>query len=283
MPLTRIYEENEIGPDLRRTFADIRSSLNLPFVPTLFKLCVAHPQYLRALWDDLAPVARSREFYAATKALDEFTHSQMVSGGWRFPDQRQVLAGLKFSSLDVESMGMTISIIQRALLQMALFSRLLQRGYSGGQKGRVTSGKQAAASSRLLTLHVPNEKEAGLRVWLIYSDIRKHTGARNVLSLFRVLSPYPAYLASVWTESKKLLGEPAFLRARDEVARRTAGLLSGMPVKDHRATIKDLTPAHWNELEEMVDGMTRLFPQFALLSAVWQRSFPRGAGKSLAA
>ncbi|MGZ7100029.1 MAG: hypothetical protein ACXVJ8_16265, partial [Candidatus Angelobacter sp.] len=50
--------------------------------------------------------------------------------------------------------------------------------------------------------------------------------------------------------------------------------LAGMPVKDHRAILKDLNPAQWRDIEETVDGFARLLPQFTLLTAVWQRSFP---------
>ena len=64
---------------------------------------------------------------------------------------------------------------------MVLFSRLMQRGFSGGQKGRVSSAKNSPALSRLVTLHIPGEKEASLRTWMIYGDIKRTTGAKNVL------------------------------------------------------------------------------------------------------
>jgi hypothetical protein len=123
-------------------------------------------------------------------------------------------------------------------------------------------------------VHVPNEREAGLRVWLIYSDIKKTTGARTVLSLYRALSPYPSYLASAWLDGKRLLDEPSFVTAREELNRRARALLTGLPVRDHRAILKDLSSTQWREIEEMVDGSAQLLPQFTLLTSVWQRSFP---------
>jgi hypothetical protein len=50
-----------------------------------------------------------------------------------------------------------------------------------------------------------------------------------------------------------------------------------MPVKDHRALLKDLDPEKWREIEETVDGFARNLPQFVLLTAVWQRSFPNAS------
>jgi hypothetical protein len=168
-------------------------------------------------------------------------------------------------------------LFARATAQMALFSRLMQRGYSGGQKGRVTKMKQVAAMAQMVRVHVPNEREAGLRVWLIYSDIKKTTGAKSVLSLYRALSPYPSYLASAWMDSKRLLADPSFVSAHEELNRRVRALLAGMPVRDHRALLKDLDAAQWRELEETVDGFARLLPQFTLLTSVWQRSFPNAS------
>jgi hypothetical protein len=274
MAFTRAYEEQEVGPELRRIYADIRNSLDLPFVPTFFKVLAAQPDYLRALWSDLGHTARSREFHVASTALEEFCHSEAVTGGWRFSDQRKQLAGERFAPGDVEVLASVVGVFAKALPQMALLARLGQLGYSGGQRGRVASVRQASALSRLMAINVPNEREAGMRSWLIYSDIRRTTGAKNVPSAFRVLSNYPGYLASVWFDSKKLMRDASFAHAREDVATRSRALLNGLPVGDHRQAAKKISAKDWREIEETVDGFVRLLPQFALLVAVWLRSFP---------
>jgi hypothetical protein len=271
MALTRAYEEHEVPPEVRRMYAGIRTGFDLPFVPTVFKLSAGIPQYLKLVWKD------SREFETAARAFQEIAHSAAISGGWTFSDQPAILAADKFSNADIRVIGGIVGLFARATAQMALFSRLMQRGYSGGQKGRVTKMKQVAAMAQMVRVHVPNEREAGLRVWLIYSDIKKTTGAKSVLSLYRALSPYPSYLASAWMDSKRLLADPSFVSAHEELNRRVRALLAGMPVRDHRALLKDLDAAQWRELEETVDGFARLLPQFTLLTSVWQRSFPNAS------
>lgn len=277
MALTRAYEEHEVPPEIRRMYASIRAGFDLPFVPTIFKLSAGIPQYLKLVWKDLESVASSREFETAARAFQEVAHSAAISGGWTFSDQPAILAADKFSNADIRVIGGIVGLFARATAQMALFSRLMQRGYSGGQKGRVTNVKQVAAMAQMVRVHVPNEREAGLRVWLIYSDIKKTTGAKSVLSLYRALSPYPSYLASAWMDSKRLLSDPSFVSAREELNRRARALLAGMPVRDHRAILKDVDATQWREIEETVDGFARLLPQFALLTSVWQRSFPSAA------
>ncbi len=282
MSLTRAYEEMEVSADLRRVYADVRASFDIPWVPSAIKLSAAVPAYLQAMWDDLGPVVRSKEFQTATRALEEFTRSLAISDGWHFSSQDRLLAAQKFSGADIEQLAGMINIFARSIPKLVLFSRLMQRGYSGGQKGKISQGKQASALARMITLNVPNEKEAGLRTWLLYSDIKKTLNTKTVGSMFRIISPYPGYLASVWTDSKKLLKQPNFIRAKDEVARRSLGLIDGLPVRDHRKAAKNLTPDQWRDVEEMVDNFARLLPQFALVSAVWQRSFPHG-GTAIAA
>jgi hypothetical protein len=272
MPLTRVHEEHETSPEVRRIYADIRASFDLPFTPTIFKVTAGIPEYLKLMWDDLGPVARSKEFQTAGKAVEEFSRSLVVSGGWKFTDQERVLASQKFSYNDIEQLGAIV----------ATFTRLMQRGYAGGQHGRVSNGKQASALSRLVTLHVPPESEAGLRVWLIYSDIRRTLGMRHVLSMYRLLSPFPAYLASVWMDSKKVMSDAAFKRTRDEVSKRVLGLTTGLPVRDHRASGRQISPEDWREVEEIVDAYARIAPQSSLLAAIWQRSFRR-TGQIIAA
>lgn len=274
MPLTRAYEEPEVTPELRRLYCDVRTSFDLPFVPTLFKLSAAIPEYLLKMWDDLGPVASSKEFQSAAQAFQEVGHSMAVTGGWTFSDQPKLLAAEKFSNADIRVIGGMVSLFARASSKMALFARLVQRGYSGGQKGRVTASKQISALSQLVRLDVPNERDAGLRVWLIYSDIRKTTGSRTVPSVYRILSSFPGYLASAWLDSKKLLADPSFVGAHEDLNRRARAFLTGLPVKDHRALMKAVDTVQWRDIEETVDGFARLLPQFVLLTAVWQRSFP---------
>lgn len=283
MAFTRAYEENEVAPELRRIYADVRASFDLPFVPTIFKICASVPEYLKVIWSDLDEVARSREFLTASLALEEFIHGHAMDCGWRMSDQRKTLSGQKFSSHDVEVLAGAIATFNKALAQMMLFSRLLQLGYSGGQRGKVNSARPVALLARMITLHVPNEREAGLRAWLIYSDIKKTTGAKSVLSLFRVLSPFPGYMASVWVDAKKVMQERSFLRARDEIAQRARALLNGIPVGDHRKLARGVSAKQWSEIEETIDGFVRLLPQFALFSATWMRSFPAAGGRSRAA
>ncbi len=277
MALTRAYEEHEVTPEIRRMYANIRAGFDLPFVPTIFKLAAGMPQYLKVVWKDLEGVAASREFDTAARALQEIAHSTAIRGGWTFSDQPAVLAADKFSNADIRVIGGIVGLFARATAQVSMFARLMQRGYGGGQKGRVTRLKQVTALAQMVRVHVPNEREAGLRVWLIYSDIKKATGAKNVLSLYRALSPFPSYLASAWLDSKRLLADSSFVTAQEELNRRTRALLNGMPVKDHRSLLKDFDPAQWREIEETVDGFARLLPQFVLLTSVWQRSFPNAA------
>ncbi len=283
MALIRVLEENEVPAALRRIYEDARTSFNVPFVPSIFKLAANVPEYLTAVWDDLAPVVRSREFQAAGHAFDEYLRSQVIEAGWHFHDQQQSLAAQRFSRNDVELLGLVISSFAHAMPRLGLFLRLMQRGYSGGQAGRVTGLRQASASARLMTLQVPQEREAALRAWLIYSDIRRHGGVRHIPAFFRLLSPYPGYLASVWSDTKKLFHDDGFRHAREDTVRRMTGYLRGLPVRDHRAMARKVTPAQWRDIEETVDGMARGVPQFCLAMAAWHRSFPLLSGRFAAA
>jgi hypothetical protein len=273
MPFARLYEESEVSPEAARIYDEVKAAFDLPYVPSLFKVLAGCPEYLRLAWKDLGNVARSREFSAAANGMEEFIRSRAISGAWRLGEQERLLAGQKVSTADMPVLAGVVGVFARALPRMILFTRLLQRGFSGGQRGRITNGRQSPALSRLITLHLPGEKEAGLRTWLIYSDIKRTTGSPIVMDLFRVLTPFPGYLAAVWQDSKRLMVQPEFLRVRDEIARRSVGLTSGLPVRDHREIAKTVSPQQWRDIEATVDLYARQTPALALLSWVWRRSF----------
>ena len=282
MPLNHALEANEVSPEVRRTYEEIRAAFDLPYVPSLFKVLAGCPEYLKVAWRDLAPVASSREFLTSATAMEEFIRSEAISGAWRLGDQERLLANQKISTADMPVLAGVVGIFARTLPRMLLFSRLLQRGYSGGQRGRVSAGKESPALSRLITLHIPTEREAGLRTWMIYNDMRRTTGATTVVDMFRVLTPFPSYMAAVWQDSKKCMADSGFQRARDEIARRSIGLTSGLPVRDHRELSKSLTTEHWQDIESAVDGYARHVPLYSLLAWVWRRSFVLPGGRRAA-
>jgi len=282
MALSRIYERDELSPGLQRVLDGTRESLDLPFVPTLFKLLAGTPEYLKLVWDDLGPVLRSKEFHIATKALTEQVRTIVLEGGWRFPDQAEVLATQNLSGTELALFSGISGTFARALPQMLLVARLLQRGYSGGQRGNVTEISPRSALSQLIEFHIPNERQGGLRVWLIYTDVRRRTGAAAMPSVYRMLSAYPGYLASVWLESKRLIEQPAVKDAIDTLGARAGALITGLPVRDHRIAAK-LSPEQWRNIEETVDETTRTLPLFALTTMIWHRSFPAFARIATAA
>jgi len=274
MALSRAYEENEVGPELRRIYTELRSNFDLPFVPCLFKSLAAVPLYLKVMWRDLGPIATSREFHAASEALDDFVRVEAIGGAWKLRDQERILAEQKIATNDMPVLAGVVGIFVRTLPRLLLFARLMQCGYQGGQAGRVSPpGKQAPALSRLITLHVPNEREASLRVWLIYADIRRTMKAKSVMSLYRALSPFPGYLASAWVDSKSVLADKEFQRASQGVSMRAAALLRGIPAQDHLPLLKQLTSDQARDVQETVDEFVRTIPSLALLSVVWRRSF----------
>jgi hypothetical protein len=283
MAYTRAYEEYEVSPEMRRMYSQIKANFDIPFVPTLFKVLAHCPAYLDVMWRDLGHVAASKEFHAATVGFEEFIRSEAIRGGWQFSEQERVLATQGIARADMPVIGGLVGVFVRALPRLALFSRLMQRGYSGGQRGRVSDAKHSPALSRMVTVHVPSERDASLRVWLIYSDIKRTTGAKNVMSMFRMLAPYPTYLGSVWVDAKKVLANREFQRSRDQLIQRSIGLLNGLPVRDHRHLARDISERDWRDIEETVDGYAKLLPQLALLSAVWLRSFAVYRGKYAAA
>src|SRR5437868_8891385 len=101
MAFTRAWEETDVSRDVKRIFTDARAALNLPYLPTLFKVLANSPDYLKVAWSDLAPVVRSKEFHAASLALEEYIYSVVVAAGWRFNDQRRGLQGQKISTEDI--------------------------------------------------------------------------------------------------------------------------------------------------------------------------------------
>lgn len=269
-----IQETETLGAVARRVVEEARAALDLPFIPTIFEVLAGQPDYLKAVWSDLGAVLCSREFHSAAKALTEQIGLAAIEGGWRFSDQLQLLSEQNLSGTELALFSGIAGTFARELPQSLLVARLLQRGFSGGQRGAVTDGSGSSALSQLIEFHVPPPRSGGLRVWLIYTDIRRHTGVAHVPGVYRMLSPFPGYLASIWLETKRLLAQAEVASAIEALAQRSAALVYGLPVEDHRRIASKVRPEQWRAIEETVDCYVRTLPLFSLMTTVWHRSFP---------
>jgi hypothetical protein len=272
-----------VGPELGRIYSEVREAFDLPFVPTLIKSLAGSPDYLKLMWKDLGPVVRSREFHSAAGALDEFVRSRAISGTWRFSDQERTLAEQNISTSDMPVLSGVVGVFARALPRILLFTLLMEQGLKGGRKGRITAGELDPALSRLIDLRIPNERDAGLRVWLLYTEIKRTFSSRRVMSLFRALSPFPGYLASAWQDTKRIIDDRQFKETAAEVDRRARALASSLPAGDHRAIGKRLKPSQWRDIEAAVEDFSTQLPRLTLLAVVWRRSFATHVERSRAA
>jgi len=107
----------------------------------------------------------------------------------------------------------------------------MQRGYSGGQKGRVTRLKQVSALAQMVRVHIPKRARSGLRVWLIYSDIKKTTGAKSVLSLVPRAFAISQLSASACSTATHCWPNPRFIKRSGRAEPPCRALLAGMPVR----------------------------------------------------
>src|SRR3954468_6802163 len=172
MAFTRAWEENDVSRDIKRIYTDARSALNLPYIPTMLKVLANQPEYLKAAWNDVGPVVRSKEFHSAALALEEYVYSLVVAGGWKFNEQRRELQDQRFSVEDTIFVADAVAIFAHGLPQILLLARLLQAGRRGGRRPQVGHLNETSMIAQALSIHVPNEREAGLRSWLIYNDIK---------------------------------------------------------------------------------------------------------------
>jgi hypothetical protein len=89
MSLTKTFEDNEVGPEVERFFADIRAGFDLPFVPTPFRVLAGIPEYLRLMWRDMGHVAASREFRSGSALFSARANSRSFA-----PPPQQANRGL---------------------------------------------------------------------------------------------------------------------------------------------------------------------------------------------
>ena len=73
----RLVSENDAPPVIRAIFDEVRHSLGLPVIPTLYQAYAASPTFLAAHWEAFRPVVQSRQFFTlgARLAAESYTRA----------------------------------------------------------------------------------------------------------------------------------------------------------------------------------------------------------------
>jgi hypothetical protein len=219
--VSRVHDvdEDELTPQVRKIFEDLRSTLRVPLVNYLFRALARYPAFLEEAWFHVRPHLRTRAFELEADRLRAEALLEPV------PEGSGLLAAAEDDLPQLRSFTETIYyVLPKLLLIASALEACLPRetdeappeggaeGFHGGA-GLLPLG--VAEGTVALPMVSPGEAPEEVRG--VFEEIKRRHHHPGVATYYRALGNWPRFLSQVWSEVKPIVDSPPFLERRQRL------------------------------------------------------------------
>lgn len=207
-PLPQLHPVPEYLATGRRKqwYEEVKQALQVPWMGVVTMAYAHYPAFFEALWRGAQPLARSRPFVEASRALRRLAEAEVTKLGPKPITAR--LADLGYSEREISQICGIIEIFSHGnflYLLLATIVRLLLEGgrmRRGGQSPRFEGrhGPQAHLPLVLMETH-----HADVQTRTVYEDVKGTLGLPFVNTDYRALARWPSYFSLAWADLKTVV------------------------------------------------------------------------------
>jgi hypothetical protein len=223
MSITLVREPDAVDERVREAYRDIKASLRVPVVSTLFQAYAVVPRFLDYTWRRLRPNVLAKPFVDHARAIG--TQAENETASWASGDHLSELRARNVGEGDIarsrEIAAMLVDLDPKMLI-IANAVRLAMNGVQIGGGGTGThqfSGDddRLARDYRGLSVATIEERDAPLRVRTVYEEIKTQFAAPFVSGEYRALGAFPDWLEIWWRDMKAASHAARFAAASREL------------------------------------------------------------------
>ena len=223
MTITLVREPDAVDERVREAYRDIKASLRVPVVSSLFQAYAAVPRFLDYTWRRLRPNVLAKPFVDHARAIGE--HAERSAATWSIGDHAAELRARNVGEGDIVRMREIAALLVDVDPKLLVIAHAVRMAMSGVQVGGAGTGThqfsgdedRLARDYRGLTIAIIEERDAPLRVRTVYEEIKSATGAPFVNSDYRAMAAYPDWLELWWRDMKAAIHTPRFATMCREV------------------------------------------------------------------
>jgi len=214
--ITLVREPDAVDERVREAYRDIKASLRVPIVSSLFQAYAVVPRFLDYTWRRLRPNVLAKPFVDHARALGEQT--ERAAATWALGDHAEQLRARNVGEGDIVRMREIASMLVDVDPKLLVIAHAVRLAMSGAQIGGAGIGthqfsgdeERLARDYRGLNVATIEERDAPLRVRAVYEDIKAATGAPFVSGDYRLMAAFPDWLELFWRDMKTAMQTPRF-------------------------------------------------------------------------
>jgi hypothetical protein len=222
----RLISEADAPPRTRQIFAEVRESLGLPVVPSLYQAYAAFPDFLELHWQSFRPVMESRQFFllCARLAAECYTraHNYFAVGD---------LAGREWNaSVNVLPLSQVLDYYQYVDPLLLLITAAQMQAFEGPIGEVPNAAEEARHASFPVAPRLLSDAEATTAAQRIWEERRRILELAFVSDEHRALACWPEFYQQYWAALKGLLQSPIYVDCQYRIGESALKLARELPI-----------------------------------------------------
>jgi Halocarboxylic acid dehydrogenase DehI len=252
MPAVTFVREADASDErVKEAFRDVKSSLRVSYVDSLFLAYAVNARFLDYTWRRLRPSMLAAPFIEHARKLGEIAERE--TNAWPVSDHAAALHARNYGDNELRRMREIAELFSIMGPKLLVIANAVKVALSGEPIGGVGAPHNLPIERDKLVrdfrgLKVPfaEEREAPLRVRTIYEDIVRASGAPFVSTEFRAMGAYPDWLEIFWSDCKPLANDTRrrMLAGRLDRAAQDAARQLPYPLSMNANEFGDMTAAN---------------------------------------
>ncbi|MBV8082173.1 MAG: hypothetical protein JO293_08665 [Candidatus Eremiobacteraeota bacterium] len=282
MSITLVREPDAVDERVREAYRDIKASLRVPVVSTLFQAYAVVPRFLDYTWRRLRPNVLAKPFVDHAREIG--AQAERETATWSSSDHAAELRARNVGEGDIararETAAMLVDLDPKMLV-IAHAVRLAMSGVQiggGGTRTHQFSGDddRLARDYRGLSVATIEERDAPLRVRTVYEEIKAQSGAPFVSGEYRAMGAFADWLEVWWRDMKAALNTARFAAACRELEDAAIGAARKMPyalnLRDESLARVEVSADERARLARVNESFCQMLPGIVLGTALAHRA-----------
>ena len=224
----KLVDEAEAPPRTREIFDEVRHSLGLPVVPSLYQAYAAYPGFLEIHWQAFRPAVRSRQFFllGARLAAESYTRVHNY-----FDVDSLASRELHCNGTAGPSLAQALDYYQYLDPLLLLIASAQMQAFEGPAGSEQIASEPAQHPTFPVSPRLLNDAEATPAQHRMWGERRRLLELAFISDEHRAMACWPGFYQEYWRALQELMRSPLFTDCQYRIGESAFGLARELPAR----------------------------------------------------
>lgn len=200
--------ESEADEATRAIYFEIKETLGIPYVSTMFQVFASFPDFLRLFWDRARPVVETSEFFSIAERLGAEAYTRMHNY-FNVPDLAWKIESMQFSAGAQGELKRAVELYHYSHPVLLELCAALMQAFENPEAA-VREGTPTQLPAHREKPILVEEENAPPETRRIYEEIKRALGTPFLNTCYIHLGRWPEFLGEYWESLKPVIASLPF-------------------------------------------------------------------------